>query len=282
MKRNSAHSRGIVRTAFSCNKRLRCLCPSSDLRLDRKIKILCNRLFRSAVAELRREFTQNSAQFWNFSGILFYRGTCKRFPSLGGAMNEKAKIAVGQVLKDLRAGMDDSALMQKYHLSAKGLQSLFQKMAAKGVIAMEELEQRQRAAGDNSAIGSPKDTEKKGALINPGDAVRDIRAGMHDFDLMSKYKLSSKGLQSLFNHMIKAGLIQQSELDRRMQSLDETVDLVPRAPFMSGGDASDAYADEEELDLNWECPVCGIYQTREYTKCPECGALVALLKRKQR
>ena len=44
---------------------------------------------------------------------------------------------------------------------------------------------------------------------------------------------------------------------------------MPRGKLLTLGDASTGLeVDEEELDLNWECPVCGIYQTREYTKCP--------------
>jgi hypothetical protein len=196
-------------------------------------------------------------------------------------MGEKPKIAVGGVLREIRSGTDDSALMQKYHLSAKGLQSLFQKLVEKGLITATEIEQRTPASG--SSLGQPsKQSDKKGALINPADAVRDIRSGMHDFDLMEKYRLSAKGLQSLFEHLVKAGLMEQAEFDRRMPSFDQTVEIIPRGKLLKFGDGPTSSKDaEEELDLSWECPVCGIYQTREYDRCPECGALVALLRRKR-
>jgi len=190
-------------------------------------------------------------------------------------MGEKPRIAVGEVLKDIRSGTDDAALMQKYRLSAKGLQSLFQKLLKKGLVTATEIEQRTPGSEDSSLAGPTKQPDKKGAIISPTEAVRDIRSGMHDFDLMEKYRLSAKGLQSLFDHLLKAGLVEQAEFDRRMPSFDQTVEIAPRGKLLKFGD------DEEELDLSWECPVCGIYQTREYDRCPECGALVALLKRKQ-
>ncbi len=197
-------------------------------------------------------------------------------------MEEKPKIAVGGVLKDIRSGVDDAALMQKYHLSAKGLQSLFQKLLEKELITASELEQRTPGSEGSSPAEPAKEPDKKGALISPAEAVRDIRSGMHDFDLMEKYRLSAKGLQSLFDHLVKAGLMEQAEFDRRMPSFDQTVEIVPRAELLTFGDEPHASKDhEEELDLSWECPVCGIYQTREYDRCPECGALVALLKRKR-
>ena len=135
-------------------------------------------------------------------------------------MSEKPRIAAGGVLSDINAGMDESALMQKYRLSAKGLQSLFQKLVSKGLISTEELEQRQLWAGDHpSETETEKPQDKRGAVINPSEAVRDIRSGMHDFDLMAKFKLSAKGLQSLFDHLVKAGLMDQSEFERRMPAL---------------------------------------------------------------
>ena len=43
--------------------------------------------------------------------------------------------------------------------------------------------------------------------INAKEALEDIRAGMDDIPLMKKYKLSAKGLQSLFKKLGHAGII---------------------------------------------------------------------------
>jgi PilZ domain len=45
--------------------------------------------------------------------------------------------------------------------------------------------------------------------INAKEALEDIRAGMDDISLMKKYKLSAKGLQSLFKKLGHAGIIKQ-------------------------------------------------------------------------
>ncbi len=39
--------------------------------------------------------------------------------------------------------------------------------------------------------------------INAAQVVRDIRSGMDDPDLMGKYNLSAKGLQSLFRKLVQ-------------------------------------------------------------------------------
>jgi hypothetical protein len=54
----------------------------------------------------------------------------------------KRKITGREVLKDIKAGMDDPALMEKYKLSAQGLQSVFTKLVNAGVMAQAELDAR--------------------------------------------------------------------------------------------------------------------------------------------
>ncbi len=55
---------------------------------------------------------------------------------------EKRKITAREVLKDVQAGMNDTALMKKYMLSAQGLQSVFNKMIEARMITGEELDAR--------------------------------------------------------------------------------------------------------------------------------------------
>jgi hypothetical protein len=57
-------------------------------------------------------------------------------------MMAKRKITANEVLADLKAGFDDVAFMNKYQLSAEGLQSLFNKMINSGAITPTELEDR--------------------------------------------------------------------------------------------------------------------------------------------
>jgi hypothetical protein len=54
----------------------------------------------------------------------------------------KRTIDAKQVLTDIKSGMDDSSLMQKYQLSKKGIQSLFKKLVDGGVLNPGDLEKR--------------------------------------------------------------------------------------------------------------------------------------------
>jgi rubrerythrin len=52
----------------------------------------------------------------------------------------KTTINAKEILADIKTGMDDAALMEKYQLSDKGLQSLFKKLADAGVLKQAEPE----------------------------------------------------------------------------------------------------------------------------------------------
>ncbi|HTY25292.1 MAG TPA: hypothetical protein VMC85_19325 [Desulfomonilaceae bacterium] len=52
------------------------------------------------------------------------------------------KIAVNQVLSDIRAGLDNEALMKKYNLSFRQVQRLLRKMIAEGFVSPLELAAR--------------------------------------------------------------------------------------------------------------------------------------------
>jgi uncharacterized protein (DUF433 family) len=51
--------------------------------------------------------------------------------------------------------------------------------------------------------------------IKARDAVKDIRLGMTDSELMGKYRLSAKGLQSLFLKLLEAKAITHDEMNQR-------------------------------------------------------------------
>ena len=54
----------------------------------------------------------------------------------------KRAIKAKEAVADIRSGMDDAALMEKYHLSAEGLQSLFDKLVTGGFIDLSEIARR--------------------------------------------------------------------------------------------------------------------------------------------
>ncbi|MEW6137367.1 MAG: hypothetical protein AB1733_03970 [Thermodesulfobacteriota bacterium] len=157
----------------------------------------------------------------------------------------KRQIRIREALHDVRSGMSDAELMAKYQLAARGLQSLFAKLVDAGLITLQELERRmpgfmQSASLSGGGGASASDTwtirrrrlnEKAGQPVSAKEAVADIRAGMSDSDLMHKFKLTSRGIQDLFDQLIAAKLITRKEIDQRNSSMDSTVDL---KGFISG------------------------------------------------
>ena len=56
-------------------------------------------------------------------------------------------IDAADALKCIRSGMSDAALMKRYDISAKALQSLFRKLLAEGLIEESMIEGRVQALG---------------------------------------------------------------------------------------------------------------------------------------
>ncbi len=61
--------------------------------------------------------------------------------------------------------------------------------------------------------------------IRAKDIANDIRSGMSDQELMGKYSLSVKGLESIFKKLEESGTLKRSELYGRLPSFDDTVNL---------------------------------------------------------
>jgi hypothetical protein len=151
----------------------------------------------------------------------------------------KRAVKAKEAVVDIRSGMDDAALMEKHHLSAEGLQSLFDKLVTGGFIDLSEIARRlpgflgvvaisesvpPQHMGQVMASSRPLKT-KSPPLINVQEAARDIRWGIEDSALMEKYRLSPRELGGLFDKLLSAGLITQADLNRRHFLNDHTVDL---------------------------------------------------------
>ncbi len=102
---------------------------------------------------------------------------------------------------------------------------------------------------------------------------------MSDADLMRKYCISQKGLQSLFNKLIKANLISLVNLDSRGIDLDGTVGLTPHT-FPEEPPLPQEPKSAESL-LQWRCPSCRAPQSKAYHVCPQCGVIVSKFQNKQ-
>ena len=76
----------------------------------------------------------------------------------------KVKIDAKTALEDIRAGMSDSALMDKHKLSAMGLQSLFDKLLQAGVVSRSELDREDPV---ESEVGGHRDLQMSGLWHAP-------------------------------------------------------------------------------------------------------------------
>jgi hypothetical protein len=128
-------------------------------------------------------------------------------------MAVKPKISARELVSDIRDRMTDAQLMEKYQLSANGLQSAFEKLLETKAITRAELEWRPTPYQDTQFI----------SRMIPEEAVVDIRSGMNDFELMEKYNLSPNGLRRAFQSLVDAGLITREELSNRCPGFAETV-----------------------------------------------------------
>src|SRR5512139_1978196 len=117
----------------------------------------------------------------------------------------KPKISAKDIVRDIRAHMTDAELMEKYQLSAKGLQSVFEKLLASNSITRSEFEWRPTPYQDTQFI----------SRLIPEEAMADIRSGMNDYELMEKYNLSPNGLRRAFQSLVDVGLTTHEELANR-------------------------------------------------------------------
>ena len=150
---------------------------------------------------------------------------------------EKKKISAKNAVADIRSGMSDADLMSKYALSNTGLQSLFDKLVTAGYIDLAEILERTPlflgTVDISESFLSPKTVgaedsrqpikSKAETRVNAQEAARDIRSGIGDSALMQKYRLTSKGLSSLFRKLMEVGLIKQTDIDRRNIGFEHTV-----------------------------------------------------------
>jgi rubrerythrin len=176
---------------------------------------------------------------------------------------------------NIRSGMSDSALMAKFKLSPKGLQSLLNKLVTVGAVSKAELvlllpEFMKSAVipsdWNNSAGQASTGTRRN---VNAYEAARDIRSGMSNADLMKKYGISPNGLEDLFEQLVGEALILPSELQFRLSA------IAGMANSGHSGDAQKKTPASSDHKAAWTCPACGRPQPQEYDECPVCGVIVA-------
>lgn len=135
-------------------------------------------------------------------------------------MAEKKAISAREVVADIKVGMTDEQLMAKHMLSAKGLQSLKNKLIAAGLITQAQLD---RKAGPTTV--TPQ-VDKKALARSIADGVK---AGLPDSEIVKRFRIPADKLTSVYDSLIKAGYITLDDLAKRPGRFEETVDLVETA-----------------------------------------------------
>lgn len=109
-------------------------------------------------------------------------------------MSER-EVSAKEVLSDISSGLDDSALREKYKLSHRGLQNLYETLVENGLLEKH-----------NDAYVLPTRS------ISAGHITRDILSGMTGSQLIRKYRLTSTGLQFVLRKLVDSGALDVNEL----------------------------------------------------------------------
>ncbi len=118
------------------------------------------------------------------------------------------QISAKDLLREIRAGITNRGLMEKYNLTPEALGRLLVDMMEANIPFFPA---RQNAGGSQK--------------INVRQLVADIRSGATETDLMKKYSLSPRGLQSAFWKLVRAGIVSWDELLCPHKDFDDTVTL---------------------------------------------------------
>ena len=114
-------------------------------------------------------------------------------------MRPKKQINARQMADDVRSGLADSQLMDKYELSAKGLQSVFQKLIEAGVVTETELEDRVPFSQLTADLSKVRDLPRNYTVFRVP-----IYDAMHDRLLGRVVDVTEKGLK-VIGQKVEAG-----------------------------------------------------------------------------
>ena len=109
------------------------------------------------------------------------------------------KIGLLEVLKNIRLGMDDAALKERYQLSEQGLKSLYKELSDAGLLERE---------GEHYFI-----PEKRRIITS--EIVGDILSGLTESELRTKYKISSAKFHRVLSKLVNMGALPPNALSDR-------------------------------------------------------------------
>ncbi len=136
------------------------------------------------------------------------------------AKSTKPRINAAEAVNCLKLGMGDAALMKKYNLSIRGLQSLLKKLTAAGLIRETELSRRKSSANISIAVDEGIFKDSTGSIAAPEidtmEILSQIRAGLNREELLTRHRITAGELQSLLRSAVVDGLISRAELAEKL------------------------------------------------------------------
>jgi len=125
--------------------------------------------------------------------------------------------------------MDDAAIMEKFNLTAKGLQHLFEQLVATRVMTQGEIDSRASLSPGSVVVDiaelpfpAPPPTKR---VVQARDALECLKAGLQDSLIMKRFNISARGLQSLMNQLEDAGLVTPSIVLQRTAASLEPIEV---------------------------------------------------------
>lgn len=156
-------------------------------------------------------------------------------------------IRTAELVEAIRGGLTDTQLISKFDLNPRQLEVLLQQLVQRGLLSEKEIDRRldladtavTRAFDDtrrsiqeldsdvhpepnatDAATNPPRSAER--GLLDPGvrvisvnNFIRDVKQGLSDSYLMTKYSLSGKQLEFMFQRLVETGRVTLPELYER-------------------------------------------------------------------
>ena len=164
---------------------------------------------------------------------------------------KKITIKAIEFVDCFRSGIDDAGLMKRYGLSANGLHVVYQHLLAARILRESEMKGHHLGGSGSVIIGTARVEQTtvtaKKPVIDAGDAIRCIRSGMDDAELMQRYNLSAKGVRSLFKKLVAKNILNQADLDKRNQNAVSEVLLDEQV--ITGSEVNQVITDENLMKL---------------------------------
>ncbi len=179
------------------------------------------------------------------------------------------RVKAGDIVKDIRAGLGDTALMEKYRLSVRSLLKVLIALLDKGLITREEL----------GSFDTPPPNQA--GSIKVSEFLASFRRNPDDFYLMEKYSLRPQQLKRIYDALVEKRLLSEYEYnyrERKAPELEEpvTAESEDSTAVDLSGEVSESLRRElitpglSENIVPSEQPESGPRRTTEARLCPNC------------